>query len=82
VVQSVDQENVMTAAWSGLSDGSALRALLAAVARSPILWRPAPAVVTATGWAAVRKSGNADAFVLAWIASHVRAAHPAPRVLN
>ena len=34
----------MTAVWSRLSDGPALlRALLAAVARSPIVSRPAPA---------------------------------------
>jgi len=73
----------MTAVWSRLSDGPALlRALLAAVARSPIVSRPAPAAAYRARWAAVRKSGNADAFVLAWIASHVRGPRQAPRVLN
>jgi hypothetical protein len=73
----------MTTAWSRLSDGVALlRALLAVVARSPIVWRPVPVVVDPAGWAAVRKSGNADAFVLAWIASHVRGPRQAPQVLN
>jgi hypothetical protein len=73
----------MAAAWSGLTDGSILRVLLAVVARSPIVWQPVPAYAARRAqWAAVRKTGNADAFVLAWIASHVRGQRRPPRVLN
>jgi hypothetical protein len=46
-----------------------LRALMAKIKASPIIaWprRPLP------DWATVRRSGDVDAYVLAWIASHVR----------
>ncbi len=59
-----------------------LRTLLAAIRRSPIVPRPPvqlPAVVLAD-WASVRKSGNADAYVLAWLAREARNARH-PRVL-
>ena len=71
------------AIWSAPTDRAALRALLAAVARSPIIVRPllTAAAARLTEWAAVRKSGHADAFVLAWIASHNRSARRPPRVL-
>ena len=69
--------------WSGSSDRDGLLALVAAVSRSPIVVR---SILTSsslmTEWAAVRKSNHADAFVLAWIASHVRGDQRAPRVLN
>lgn len=67
--------------WSVSSEGTALQALLAVVARSPIVVRPilTAMAVRMIDWAAVRKSGNADAFVLAWIASHVRGARRVPR---
>ena len=70
--------------WSGSSDDDGLLALVAAVRGSPIVVR---SIVTSSAalmaeWAAVRKSNHADAFVLAWIASHVRGAKRAPRVLN
>jgi hypothetical protein len=49
-----------------------LQALLAAIRRSPIVWRPlVRSVLTAVEWSRLRKSAHADAFVLAWIASHV-----------
>jgi len=72
------------ASRSESSDGGLLRALLAALAHSPIVVRSvlAASATSLTGWAVVRKSGNADAFVLAWIASHVRGPTRAPRVLN
>ena len=57
--------------------GSGLQALLAAVRRSPIIWRP---IVQSAGagieWAMLRKSAHADAFVLAWIAGHVGGTRP------
>lgn len=54
--------------WAGL------RALLAAVRNSPIIVHPVfrmPLMPVPT-WASVRKSGNADAYVLAWLASEGR----------
>jgi hypothetical protein len=59
--------------WSEPLAGTDLQALLVAVRGSPIVICPIvrPTSVT-TEWSAVRKSENADAFVLAWIASHVR----------
>jgi hypothetical protein len=68
---------------SARSVGATLTALAAAVARSPIVVPSLAqrAARRAAAWAAVRKSGQADAFVLAWIASHVRAAQ-ARRVVH
>ena len=70
--------------WSVSSDDTRLLGLVEAVRRSPIVAR---AILTSSAallaeWRAVRKSNHADAFVLAWIASHVRDAHRVPRVLN
>ncbi len=51
-----------------------LKALLVAVKASAIIaWprRRSPAAPFG-GWATVRRSGDVDAYVLAWIASHVR----------
>lgn len=59
--------------WFEPSVWAGLRALLAAVKNSPIV--PLPLVrlpVPLTDWMSVRKSGNADAFVLAWLASEGR----------
>ncbi len=64
--------------WFEASVWTGLRSVLAAVKSSPIVVKPllrAP-VVNPSDWAAVRKSGNADAFVLAWLASHARGARP------
>ena len=60
--------------------GGGLYALVAAIRNSPIVVR-----LTAQGWlphdwARVRNSPEVDAFVLAWIASHVRGARRAPRM--
>jgi hypothetical protein len=49
-----------------------LQALLAAVKASPIIAWPRRRSSALGDWATVRKSGDVDAFVLAWIASHVR----------
>jgi hypothetical protein len=57
---------------SELSAGARLYALLAAIKRSPIVLRLAERVLLARDWASVRKSRDVDAYVLAWIASHVR----------
>ena len=80
---------------SGLSAGIGLKALLAAIQRSPIVGRfasqlsqvrdklsqvrdqlsqvPDWASWQKLPWANVRRSPDVDAYVLAWIASHVRA---------
>jgi hypothetical protein len=72
---------------SGLSTGSGLKALLAAIQRSPIVVRFASQLSQVRDqlsqvrdwaswqkvpWASVRRSPDVDAYVLAWIASHVR----------
>jgi hypothetical protein len=56
------------------SVAAGLQALMAAVKASPIVvwYRRRWADARFRDWATVRKSGDADAFVLAWIASHVR----------
>jgi len=56
--------------------GADLHALLAAIKRSPITARLSARLFDARDWARVRKSPDVDAFVLAWIASHV---HDRPR---
>jgi hypothetical protein len=58
---------------------ASLQALLAAVKRSPIVARIAARLLPARDWASVRQSPDVDAYVLAWIASHVRGPRPAPR---
>jgi hypothetical protein len=70
---------------SGLSAGTGLGALLAAIQRSPIVARFASQLSQVRNWASrdwaswqkipwasVRRSPDVDAYVLAWIASHVR----------
>jgi hypothetical protein len=64
---------------SKLSAGARLYALLAAIRRSPIVLRLAERMLLAREWASVRKSPGVDAYVLAWIASHVRGARRPPR---
>ena len=51
-----------------------MKALIATIQASPIIaWRRRrPAAASFGDWAAVRRSGDVDAYVLAWIASHVR----------
>ena len=68
--------------WFKPSVWAGLQVLLAAVKSSPIVARPLLRVpaMPMPGWAAVRKSGHADAFVLAWLASEARNARR-PRVL-
>jgi hypothetical protein len=60
-----------------------LSVLLAAITSSPIVyWRRAGAPDARLGdWTAVRKSDDVDAYVLAWIASHVRDPQPSRRNL-
>jgi len=60
-------------------DGAELRALLAAIRNSPILVRCAARLTLARKWASVRNSPDVDAFVLAWIASHVHGRSQLPR---
>ena len=67
-------------AGSELSTGARLYALVAAIRRSPIVLRLAERMLLAREWASVRKSPHVDAYVLAWIASHVRGARRPPRM--
>jgi hypothetical protein len=55
------------------SCGTTLRRLRAAVRGSPITVRFVGRILYTRDWASMRKSPHVDAFVLAWIASHVRA---------
>jgi hypothetical protein len=48
-----------------------LRALIATIRNSPIVVRLRARFLTASEWARIRNSPEVDAFVLAWIASHV-----------
>lgn len=70
--------------WTASSDGASLLALVDAIKRSPIVVR---SILTSSAallreWTAVRKTNRADAFVLAWIASHARGPRRGARVLN
>ena len=59
-----------------------LQALLDAITASPIIfWRRRAPVKPSGDWASVRKSGEVDAYVLAWIASHVRDSRRSHRIL-
>jgi hypothetical protein len=49
-----------------------LRALLAAIKKSPIVARLTARLWLGRDWATVRRSPDVDAYVLAWIASHAR----------
>ena len=62
-----------------MSTRARLYALLAAIKRSPILVRMSERLLLARPWASVRKSKDVDAYVLAWIASHVRGPRRPPR---
>jgi hypothetical protein len=59
--------------------GGRLYALVAAIRNSPIVLRLAAGWLP-RDWARVRNSPEVDAFVLAWIASHVRGARRPPRM--
>ena len=48
-----------------------LYALIAAIKQSPIVVRLNERLLLARDWASVSKSPDVDAYVLAWIASHV-----------
>ena len=51
--------------------GTGLKALLAAIKRSPIVVLWTERLSRAREWARIRRSPEVDAYVLAWIASHV-----------
>jgi hypothetical protein len=61
-----------------MSMGAPLYALIAAIKRSPIVVRLSERLLLARDWASLRKSPDVDAYVLAWIASHVRGARRPP----
>jgi hypothetical protein len=51
--------------------GAPLYALIAAIKQSPIVVRLSERLLLTRDWASVRKSPDVDAYLLAWIASHV-----------
>jgi hypothetical protein len=62
-----------------LSTDSTLSSLVGAIKRSPIFVRLSARALSPAEWARIRTSTQVDAFVLAWIASHVprrRHKHP------
>ena len=61
------------------ASSAGLQALIAAVKRSPIVVRLRGRLFTPSEWARIRNSPEVDAFVLAWIASHVPGSRRAPR---
>jgi hypothetical protein len=63
-----------------MSTSAPLYALLAAVRQSYIVLRVTERLLLARTWASVRKSPDVDAYVLAWIASHVRGPRRPPRM--
>jgi hypothetical protein len=64
-----------------MSMGAPLYALIATIKRSPIVVRLSERLLHALDWASVRKLPDVDAYVLAWIASHVPDTHSPPRTL-
>src|SRR3974390_744193 len=62
-----------------LSSSGSVRALVAVIRSSPIIVRLGARLFSAAEWARIRKSPEVDAFVLAWIASHVRDPRRPPR---
>jgi hypothetical protein len=62
-----------------LSPTGGLRALVAAIKNSPIIVRLGARLLSASEWARIRNSPEVDAYVLAWIASHVRGPRRGPR---
>src|SRR5262249_22767886 len=65
---------------SGPQVGGRLYALVAAIRNSPIVVRLVARRWLPCDWQRVRNSPEVDAFVLAWIASHVRGARRPPRM--
>jgi hypothetical protein len=61
------------------SAGTGLNALLAAIKRSPIVVLLTERLLRAREWARIRRSPGVDAYVLAWIASHVPRHRRIPR---
>jgi hypothetical protein len=57
---------------SRISSNGGLPALIAAIKRSPITVWLGGRLLSASEWARIRNSPEVDAYVLAWIASHVR----------
>jgi hypothetical protein len=62
-----------------MSMGAPLYAVIAAIKQSPIVVRKR--LLLARDWTSVRKSPDVDAYVLAWIASHVPDTRGPPRTL-
>jgi hypothetical protein len=62
-----------------IASAGRLGALIATIRNSPIVVRLRTGFLPASEWARIRKSPQVDAFVLAWIASHVRDPRRRPR---
>jgi hypothetical protein len=64
-----------------MSMGAPLYAVIAVIKQSPIVVRLSKRLLLARDWTSVRKSPDVDAYVLAWIASHVPDTRGPPRTL-
>jgi hypothetical protein len=62
-----------------VSSTASLHAVIALISASPIVVRLRERLLSASEWARLRNSPEVDAYVLAWIASHVREPRRAPR---
>ena len=62
-----------------ISSNSGVSALIAAIKKSPIIVWLGGRLLSASEWARIRNSPGVDAYVLAWIASHVREPRRRPR---
>jgi hypothetical protein len=62
-----------------IASAGRLRTLIATIRNSPIVVHLRTGFLTASEWARIRKSPDVDAFVLAWIASHVGEPRRRPR---
>ena len=57
-------------------EAAELEAIVTAIATSPIVVPPVEPRFALSDWERVRHSPDADGFILAWIASHVRPRNP------
>ena len=61
---------------SGELEAADLESIVTTIAKSPIVVAPVEPKFVLSDWERVRRSPDADGFILAWIASHVRPRHP------
>jgi hypothetical protein len=70
-IERIEAEAAAYEAAGGV-DAAELESIVTTIAESPIVVEPVPPTFALSDWESVRHSPNADEFILAWIASHVR----------